>query len=502
MRKKKNPLTLQKLAKVRNHTTSRQYVTIVNLTPHGFKLTYTHSCQMDEYNLGDFPSGRARQNFAHYIESGNANPIDDNGEACYDIGNTGKKFVVRVMTHIPDTCPKREYKAPEQEVPVTLVITGNDSFGFITSLSYGPGDYMNSTKDDINHRKLLDAIMPGTHDSDMSNTTEAILMSATESNTQTQGLSVYAQLRLRVSTVHEVTTSSYEYWTTHLSDEMAEVTIGRSGEKFDDVVSKINKVTSENPGEVIAIQFRGVRNVPSKGPVYWDETIKNKPFDKLIEIKSRCRKLDRPVQDYTTEKLMSSKNGKGCGDTKDVANFAIDFRQKKKNFHIGQWFSTPSPLTSTYPYSIQSIAVLPTNPALYWKGVNSINSAVLSNVLLADYIGILYTLAIGLNLYTISENCDINKRRSPLLTSPKNQRRPPKPLVSQFNGIIFANGTTIEHPPPGFHPERVEILRNGTAFSNGAVLKEDVPNPDLNSTLLSILRNLGMYSCHALIHSG
>lgn len=79
----------------------------------------------------------------------------------------------------------------------------------------------------------------------------------------------------------------------------------------------------------------------------------------------------------------------------------------------------------------------------------------------------LYTLAIGLNLYTISENCVISKRRSPLLP-PVTQTlvAPSHPLVSKFNGIIFANGTTVDNPPPGLHPGRVEIFRNGTEFSN------------------------------------
>ncbi|KAK2045776.1 hypothetical protein LZ31DRAFT_540891 [Colletotrichum somersetense] len=301
-------------------TTGKQYITIVNLTPHPFKLTYTHSYQMDEFNWGDIPSGRARQNVAHYTEHAGANPQDNNGEAYYDIGDTGKKFVVRVTTHIPDTYPRRivfdlsgmgkgqrEYRVPEQEVPVTLVITGSDFFGFITSLSHGPGNWMNLIKEDIKHRRLFDVIMPGTHDSGMSKITEAILTGATSANTQTQGLKIYDQLRVG---------ARYDEMADHLSDEMADVPIGKSGEKFDDVVSEINKFTSENPGEVIALQFRylvGVRDVPSKGPVYWDETIKNKFFDKLMKIENRCGKLESGrIQDYTMDRLMSSNNGKGC----------------------------------------------------------------------------------------------------------------------------------------------------------------------------------------------
>ncbi|KAJ0302608.1 hypothetical protein COL516b_007146 [Colletotrichum fioriniae] len=204
--------------------TGRQYITIVNLTPHPFKLTSTHSYQMDEFNWGDIPPGKARQNVAHYTGKIGANSVDDNGEAYYDIGNTGKKFVIRATTHIPDTYPRRvvydlsgmgkgqrEYRVPGQEVPVTLVITGSDSFGFITSLSHGPGNWMNSIKDTIRDRTVANVVMPGTHDAGMSKLTDALLSGGSEGNTQTQMLNIYDQLRagsrwfdLRVSSVHQV----------------------------------------------------------------------------------------------------------------------------------------------------------------------------------------------------------------------------------------------------------------------------------------------------------
>ncbi|KAK7447955.1 hypothetical protein Landi51_06758 [Colletotrichum acutatum] len=545
--------------------TGRQYITIVNLTPHPFKLTSTHSYQMDEFNWGDIPPGKARQNVAHYTGKIGANNVDDNGEAYFDVGNTGKKFVVRATTHIPDTYPRRvvfdlsgmgkgqrEYRVPGQEVPVTLVITGSDSFGFITSLSHGPGNWMNSIKDTIRDRKVANVVMPGTHDAGMSKLTDALLSGGSEGNTQTQMLNIYDQLRagsrwfdLRVSSVHQVVNccGNYDFWTMHVSNEVEEVVIGRTGEKFDDVIKEINRFTNENPGEVIFLQFRylvGVRNVPSLGPIYWDEGIKNKFFDKLKEINNRCPGLDSGLQKSKIGDLMDKNDNNGCvliflntqhlskisdkgkhtsaddgiynidyidltdawpekEDTKEMAEWAIKKWTDKTegNFYIAQWLSTPHFLTSTFSYGLQSIAVLPTNPALYWRGVNEISDKIFPNVILVDYIGMvimnepgwdslsaeLYTLAIGLNLYTISENCDISKRRSPLLPSPKNLRKPPSPLVSQFNGIIFANGTTIVDPPLGLHPGRVEVLKNGTVFSNGTVLEESVPNPDFNSTL-------------------
>jgi hypothetical protein len=559
-------------------TTGRQYVTIVNLTPHNFKLTSTHSYQMDEFDWDNIPPGKARQNIAHYTESVGKNHKDTNGEAYYSIEGTSKKFHVRVTTHIPDTYPRRvvfdltgmgagqrEYLVPEQEVPVTLVITGSDSYGFITSLRHGPGNWMNSMSKQIANRKIVDMVMPGSHDAGMSKITDAILSGGTESNTRNQMLNIYNQLKvgsrffdLRVSSVHQVVNccGNYKFWISHLSSEVGEVPIGRTGESFDEVIKEINDFTSEFPGEVIMLKFRylvGIRNVPSKGPIYRDQDIKDDFFSKLKQINNRCpnlitkdttsieqltmgelqrnkggcvlifldtRHLSEKISDtnehfsykdgiYKTTDLSFTDAWVNKEDTKGVAEASIAEWQKKKDFHIGQWLSTPHFLTSTFTHSLQIIAILPTNPALYWAGVNGMTPEKYPNVLMVDYIGMvlmnepgwddlsaeLYTLAIGMNLYLVSENCDINDRRSPLLESKSKsksmstpmrlssspQAKPQtNPLVSSWNGIIFANGSRIDNPPSWLHPGRVEIYKNGTVFGNGTVLEKSVPNPDFD----------------------
>ena len=554
-------------------TTTREYITIVNLTPHPFILESTHQYQMDGWDWDSIPPGKSRQNMAEQTGRVDANPVDTNGEAYYRIGDTGKKFQVRATTHIPDTYPRRvvfdltgmgkgqrEYKVPEQETSVTLVITGSNDYGFITSLSFGPGNWMNALKEVIKDRPLRHVVMPGSHDSGMSKLTGAILTGATSSNTQTQGLSTYDQLRmgarwfdLRVQTVHQVVPKccdNYEFWTTHISDERAEVPIGQSGEHLDEVVDNINKFTSENPGEVIILQFRyliGIRKVPSLGPIYWETKQKDEFFDKLRRINNRCGNIptesklgltEKILTDRTVGSLMSSNGGKGCvfiflntahlsniaetdrvarsdgiydrgdlpwsdgwpnkEDTKAVAEFNVNrWAEARGDVLVSQWLSTPNVLTSTFSYSVQAIAVLPTNPTLYWRGVPDMSPTAFPNVIMVDYIGQLlmneqrweelgaelYTLAIGLNLYMLSENCDISPRRSPLL--PKRSAsaftaapQPNNPLVSSWNGIIFANGTTIDNPPPTLHVGKLEILRNGTIFSNGTVLTEDIRNPE------------------------
>jgi len=168
-------------------TTGEQYVTIVNLTPHRFKLRSTHSYQMDTFNWGDIPQGKARQNKIEYGGGVGANPVDTNGEAYYDIEGTSLRFEVRCTTHIPDTYPRRiildlsdmglgqrEYKVPDQKVPVTLIITGSESYGFIANLRHGHGAWQAPLYDVIKDRRVDHTVFPGTHDSGMSKITNRV----------------------------------------------------------------------------------------------------------------------------------------------------------------------------------------------------------------------------------------------------------------------------------------------------------------------------------------
>lgn len=67
----------------------------------------------------------------------------------------------------------------------------------------------------------------------------------------------------------------------------------------------------------------------------------------------------------------------------------------------------------------------------------------------ADIGSELVTLVVSLNLYTISESCSINKRRSPLLP-PRSSARvaaASNPAIREWNGVIFSNGTFLDESP-------------------------------------------------------
>jgi hypothetical protein len=523
------------------------YITIVNLTPHPFNLKRISYYQMNVFDWDTIPPGKSRQNLAVYGQTDT--PVDTNGEAYYEIGDTGKKFVVRATTHIPDDHPtrivfdlsgmgkgQREYKVPENTVPVTLVITGSNDYGFITSLSHGPGNWMNGIKEVIKDRPLRHVVMPGTHDSGMSKITRAISSFGSDVNTRTQSLSTYNQLHagarwfdLRVQSVHDVMAGDYVFWTTHINDETATTAVGGSGEKFDEVVDNINRFTSGNPGEVIILQFRyliGIRSAPSGGPIYWGTDHKNDFFSKLRKINNRCGNIPKlgpySFAERTVGSLMSTNGNKGCVliflDTahlernipeadrvarldgiyhkddlpltdawpnkeyhKHVAEFNIDkWDDTRSKVLVSQWLSTPPGEVSTLVHSLEKYAVLANNPTLYWRGVPAMSPTAFPNVIMVDYIGEivlgerdwdelgaeLYTLAIGLNLYMLSENCEISPKRSQLLPKRSSNkariasRQQDNPLVSSWNGIIFANGTIIDNPPPTLRVGQLETRQN------------------------------------------
>lgn len=548
-----------------NLTSGRQFVTIVNLTPHRFKLDSTHSYQMDTFDWGDIPSGRSRQNIAHYTERAGANQVDTNGEAYYSIEGTDKKFVIRATTHVPDRHPRRtvidlsgmglgqrEYLDPRPEVPVTLVITGSGSHGFMASLNHGTGNWMKQIYDVIKDRPLQHIVMPGTHDAGMSTISNQITSIGSKANTQTQALNIYDQLRvgarwfdLRILSVHQSNTDDYAFWVAHVNDETADVPIGNTGESLSNIVDEINKFTSENPGEIIFIKLRyliGIRRVPG-GAIKWDNDIVDNFFSELKKVNNRCGNLDTNTefQRQKASYFMDQNDGAGCvvfllnGDnipdgvtSSSISDGLYPASQMAVNDHwsdlpttkpvaedqtsvwsginrvepftddeflISQWLVSADALQTT-ALTIQNIAIMPTNPALYWAGVNAMSPTQWPNVILVDYIGVvvtdqfswdqlsaeLYTLAIGLNLYMLSENCDVSDQRSVLLPAAEAARKDAIQRVSGvWNGIIYANGTVVDNPPHNLHLGRVEVLRNGTVFNNGTVLEKDMRNPYLHS---------------------
>lgn len=578
---------------------AKQYITIVNLTPHRFILDRrrTHSYQMDTFDFDDIPQGRARQNTAEYAGGLTRFAVDDGGEAYYTIQGTSQRFEVRARTHMDDLhrrrtifdltgmgLGQREYLDPGKETAVTLVITGSESYGFIASLRHpeqgrrgrGGSNWMRGLYDVIKDRQLQHVVVPAAHDAGMSRISGAIASVGTAANTQTQGLSIYHQLRagarlfdLRIGSVHQLENKDdYAFWTLHVSNERADVVLGNSGEALDHIIDDVNRFTAESPGEIIVFRVRyliGMYRIPVEGPIYWTADIMDAFLAKLRRVNYRCPNLspDVPFNRQKAAYFMDRNHGAGCvlfllnGDNlgQDGAaapavprasvpdgiypaswmdiwdnwsnlphtdamaadqvsawkgmprNASALDDAKDDRFLLSQWLVSADIITTT-ALTIQNIAVLPTNPALYWMGLNHMSPERFPSAILVDYLGVvvpdqwswergqlsaeMYTLAIGLNLYMVSENCDISPRKSPLLprrtrkavmssantatAAPKTAGRLASRALSSWNGIIFANGTVMDDPPPTLHVGRVAVLKAGSRFMNGTVVRHAVPN--------------------------
>ncbi|KOS20544.1 hypothetical protein ESCO_005293 [Escovopsis weberi] len=438
---------------------------------------------------------------------------------------------------------QREYSDPATQAPVTLIITGSNDYGFMASIRYGVGNWMRGIYDVIKDRQIQHVVMPGSHDAGMSQISGQLISFGISANTQTQGINIRDQLQAgsrwfdwRVGSIHDG--DSYSFWTLHVNDELAEVAVGNSGESIDDVVREINEFTAAYPGEMIFFRVRylvGRRRAPVAGPIYWDTSMVNAFFDKLRGVNNRCGNLDTTTtfNGRPASYFMDKNGGNGCvifllaGDLQagvpqdsvpdgiyrasqlpvndhwsnkpDTQSMAEDQVAQWKQigrggssdtFLIGQWLVSADAITSTFD-SLQSIAIQPTNPALYWMGVNNISPEAWPTVILTDYVGVVvanqtswnllsadvYTLAVGLNLYMISENCALSPGRSTLLPVAEGAVRTSSVSLSRpWNGIIYANGTVDDHPPAHLHPGRVSVLKSGTVFMNGTVLTRDTPN--------------------------
>ncbi|KAH7017946.1 pectate lyase superfamily protein-domain-containing protein [Microdochium trichocladiopsis] len=134
----------------------------------------------------------------------------------------------------------------------------------------------------------------------------------------------------------------------------------------------------------------------------------------------------------------------------------------KDDYFILQWHTTKFPTELSLARSIQGFANQETNPSLYHVGMSGITPQHFPTVIQVDALGLfhtsdlseggynpmLQTLCIGLNLYMVSENCALSKKRNPLPSFGRSPRRGNGKRV--FTGVIFANGTVLDQRPPDF----------------------------------------------------
>jgi hypothetical protein len=527
-------------------TDGHQYVTIVNLTP--YTMVYVDGppvpYQFSTWNFGDIPSGKSRKNEATYDIGIRIDFTTTNGIANYRLDGTDKTFSIKVTTHIPDFYERRvvldlgnmgmgwrELGFPGERTSVALVITGSEQYGYVNSLQLNDVAWMRKMYNIIKDRQLRHVVVPGSHDAGMSTiTTDSGWWNlGTSSNTETQSLDHYNQLRVgtRYFDMRIVSVNGGEFWSAHVNEEVTGTAVGATGESLDALVAGVNRFTTDYPGEVIVWAIRSMvdldRSRSEEEDRYWDANKLSEFYTKLRTINNRCIGLKTvPTFDMQPMKnFMDLNNGKGCvllltegrlktglprgqqeagiwhtpaflhrddywaeeqytqqnadkqiarmeSYTRNNASSSNPVPDHTDDYFIMQWQCTPSALdVSLPPPTLQLIANQETNPALYHYGVNKMSPESFPTVILHDAVGLFHvsdlseaaynpmmqTLAIGLNLYMVPQNCKVSNIKHPLLEQ-KQQKKisgaNDNTGFTVFSGVIFANGTVLDEAPPGF----------------------------------------------------
>ncbi|KAI8245335.1 hypothetical protein K4K55_002335 [Colletotrichum sp. SAR 10_96] len=519
-------------------TSTIHYITIVNLTPYTFRYLKDRSNYYQvAADFDDIPPGQSRQNKARWATSGTSR-ADDNGEAYFEVKGTNHGFRIRCTTHYPSDRPIRfvvdldgwglgvkEYEVPETEVSIT-----------------SPVAWMDSIKEHIKGRLVKHVIVPGAHDAGMS-VIGKYQWGGTSMDTQTQAYGIAEQLELGARYFDlRPAIAEGEFHIFHVTDPRGTVILGASGVTLQNVIHDINNFYLSHPGEVVFLWMRDMvsfRGGLFGGGHPFDGDEMAQFFDKLRGIQNRCRGLTEAtrLQERVMGELMEQNGGTGCvaiileqfgvdpsvpqddpasgiflaGKHMDrtdrweenvgitpaqllhyqVAGFYDPVRRRLEpskggDFFVSQWVLNARHEDAVF-WGLENLANYLTTPMLYYGGVAEMTPEMFPTVMLMDYIGVrvsgdttannraaeLRTLALGLNLYMVSENCYVSKRRNPLV------KKSSKRLATPWNGIIFANGTRIDNPPPNYDPWRVDVLKSGTVFGKRDCFDEEHHQPFL-----------------------
>lgn len=408
----------------------------------------------------------------------------------------------------------REYAVPSSKVPVTLIITGSQEYGFTSSLQLQPINWMHAIKDVIGDRTLSYVVMPGSHDAGMDRI-GSYKYGGSAQNTQTQVIDHYGQLKTgtRYFDMRFISLDGDmdNIVAAHLDDENKPPLLGASGAPLNDLIENLNRFMETYPGEVVIWSMRYMVNLITltNDPPYshpWDGSMSKAFYDTLKTIKNRCpHKLLKDgtltFDQVPMEQLLNANNNQGCvmliaHPQNELYNLSpVDdiFYGKDLNV-IDQWAKKDLP-SETMTTEVAALRALPrldssykifyimqwkadtyflgdvklvdwyaTNPALYHYGANNMSPDHFPTVILENTLGIYYydktsedyydtllqNFAIGLNLYMVSQNCKISTASFPFDGKPQQS-------LSNFKGVVFFNGTVLDVAPPGFDRERIYV---------------------------------------------
>lgn len=235
---------------------------------------------------------------------------------------------------------------------------------------------------------------------------------------------------------------------------------------------------SNNGNGCVIIIFDSARTLEAGAP-------KSLPEEGIYD-PSYINRFDHWSETNNVENLVSSQ-------TTEYTNTRISSEADGRDtFLISQWLLTPQGADVVFGPPLDRAALNTANQLIYFFGVNAMSPEGYPSVIMVDYFGAKYmddfgswdvrdpslrTLVIGLNLYMASQNCQVSSVKNPLLNSRVDGRLAATKMKvagagrpKQWNGVIFANGSRFDEPPPGFSPMYPALLP-GTKFMNGSVVQ-------------------------------
>lgn len=217
----------------------------------------------------------------------------------------------------------REYGFPTPDIPVPLIIVWSVECDTTSSLPFSGYNWMKSIKKVIKDRQLRHLVVPGAHDAAMNITnTKPWGGGRITENTDTQSLDHYNQLRVDVRysdmRIVSIWYNDGMLYAAHISEDNSELPAGAIGTSLYDLISGINRFTTDDPGEVIVWWIRYLVTLGGGlNSWYWDEATTSIFFDKLEGINNRRPDIiDNPtnknIDQIPVGKLMEMDGGTGC----------------------------------------------------------------------------------------------------------------------------------------------------------------------------------------------
>jgi hypothetical protein len=293
------------------------YVTLINASPYDWKLTYSHSYQMDFKPAQLIPAGTSHEQYVEFYYN-----RDDAAEATYELigspepasfqlqarGSEGMHLQVSYLDNLTSLNNAEESTIPlgfEHDGGVSFILSGDGIEPYISTNP--PVGWMQATLKTVGPKTLREISIPTSHDAGMSEITGPF--GGIAHNTKTQSGHIFDQLMngARWFDIRPVNFAG-GWYTGHFTDIPKYIpfitAVGATGRSMIDIVVDINRFTSQHPGELIVLDL--THEMDGTGD-YWEWELAEEQWQCLYELLRDIKNLwsvtSNIPEDYTSVPL-------------------------------------------------------------------------------------------------------------------------------------------------------------------------------------------------------